>query len=90
MPRQHLGLLLAGLAAGDSLGSTSEFSSLGEALDLYRKFSSKGWPFAHVGGGRFEWGPGQPTEDTEMAVCMVRSFLAHDVFDPEDFAGRLV
>jgi len=90
MAKEHLGLLFAGLAVGDSLGSTSEFTSREEVLKLYEKHREKGWPFRHVGEGYFKWRPGQPTDDSEMAACMVRSYLERGSFDPGDVAGRLV
>ncbi len=90
MAKEHLGMLFAGLAAGDSLGSTSEFTSREEVLSLYKKHSGDGWPFSHVGGGYFNWRPGQPTDDTETAVRMVRSFIEHGSFNPDDLADRLV
>lgn len=64
-PHDHaLGALL-GVAAGDSLGATLEFTSpnLGEPLtDI-------------VGGGAFGWRPGQPTDDTDLTVAVVRGYL---------------
>lgn len=90
MPRQHLGLLLAGLAAGDSLGSTSEFMSREEVLDLYAEHRKEGWPFRHVGGGHFGWRPGEPTDDTQMAACIVSSFIEKGEFVPDDIARRFV
>ncbi len=88
MAKEHLGLLVAGLAAGDSLGSTAEFTSREDVLNLYDKFKSKGWPFVHVGGGYFNWRPGQPTDDANTAIEMVRSFLERGVFDPDDISAR--
>ena len=90
MAKEHLGLLFKGLAAGDSLGSTSEFTSRDEVLKLYEKYKDQGWPFRHVGGGYFKWNPGQLTDDAESAVCIVKSFLKRGEFDPEDIAKRLV
>jgi len=90
MAREHLGLLLAGHAVGDSLGSTSEFMSREEVLKLYGEKKSSGWPFAHIGGGHFKWRPGQATDDTQMACIMVRSYIEKGEFDPADIAARLV
>ena len=85
-----LGLLLAGLAAGDSLGSTSEFVAQSRIPELYRKYRDQGWPFRQVGGGSFGWKPGQPTDDTDMALCLVRSYRELGRFDGEDVSRRFV
>ena len=85
-----LRLLLTGLAAGDSLGSTTEFADRAEVLAAYRRFSPLGWPFAQVGGGAFDWEPGAPTDDTAMALCLVRSFRELGRFDGADVARRFV
>lgn len=61
-----LGAML-GLALGDALGATTEFMS--------RREIRKRWPHGHreiVGGGAFGWAPGQVTDDTDMALCIVR------------------
>ncbi|HEX8692525.1 MAG TPA: ADP-ribosylglycohydrolase family protein [Longimicrobium sp.] len=85
-----LGLLLAGLAAGDSLGSTSEFCDRAGVLEAYRRHAARGWPFAQAGGGAFGLAPGAPTDDTELALCLVRSFREHGRFDGDDVARRMV
>jgi len=79
---------MSGLAAGDSLGATSEFLPLSAIPELYCKYKDRGWPFRQVGGGC--WQPGEPTDDTDMAMCMVRSFLELGKFDGEDIAQRFV
>lgn len=86
----HLKLLATGLAAGDSLGSTSEFVPRAEMPALYRRLASTGWPFRQVGGGTFNWKPGEPTDDTDMAMCLVRSFLRCGRFDGADVAREFV
>jgi ADP-ribosylglycohydrolase len=90
MAREHLGLLLAGLAAGDSLGSTSEYMSHDEIIGLYGQYGPNGWPFRHVGGGHFLWMPGEATDDSQMAACMVRSYLKKGKFVPEHVAEEFV
>ncbi|MCX6647715.1 MAG: ADP-ribosylglycohydrolase family protein [bacterium] len=90
MAKKHLGLLFKGLAVGDSLGTTSKFTSREEVLTLYEQYKEKGWPFRHVGNGYFKVRPGQLSDDAVSAVCMVRSYLQHGKFDPEDIAVRLV
>lgn len=56
-----------GLALGDALGATLEFMSRDEIRRRY--------PHGHreiVGGGPFDWAPGQVTDDTDMALCLKR------------------
>lgn len=58
---------LLGLALGDALGATTEFMSRSE---IRRR-----WPRGHreiIGGGAFGWAKGAVTDDTEMALCIVR------------------
>ena len=57
---------LLGVHCGDSLGATFEFSApnTGEPLrDI-------------VGGGPFEWQPGQATNDTDLTICVARAYAA--------------
>ncbi|OPY50585.1 MAG: ADP-ribosylglycohydrolase [Methanosaeta sp. PtaU1.Bin112] len=90
MKNDLLRRLLAGLAAGDSLGSTSEFVAQREVPGVYHRMKGQGWPFKQVGGGHAGWNPGDPTDDTEMAFCMVRSFVRRGRFDPQDVAQEFV
>ena len=90
MARKHLGLLFRGLAAGDSLGTTSKFTSREEVLNLYEKYKQEGWPFRHIGDGYFKTRPGQLSDDTGSVLCMLRSYQDRSEFDPEDIAQRLV
>ncbi|PQP85446.1 ADP-ribosylglycohydrolase [Paenibacillus sp. PCH8] len=69
---------LIGLAAGDALGTTVEFSSPGtfEAVtDI-------------VGGGVFGLKAGQWTDDTSMALCLAESLIRHENFDAGDQMRR--
>lgn len=87
---QKLRLLMLSLAAGDSLGSTSEFCEQAEIPSVYRRHKAEGWPFKQVGQGAFNWKPGEPTDDSAMAMCIVRSFIDRGAFDPSDIATRFV
>lgn len=79
----HLRLLLSGLAAGDSLGSTSEFADAPGVAAAYARHEAAGWPFRQVGGGPFGWEPGDPTDDTDLAMCVVRTVVRDGGrFDP--------
>jgi hypothetical protein len=84
----QLRLLLTGLAAGDSLGTTAEFIPREDVPRIYARRRDSGWPFRQAGGNG--WDVGEPTDDTDMALCIARSFLDLDRFDGEDVAGRLV
>ncbi|MCE3608446.1 ADP-ribosylglycohydrolase family protein [Massilia sp. P8910] len=69
---------LLGLACGDAVGTTVEFSPRGS--------------FAPVtdmsGGGPFMLKPGQWTDDTSMALCLAESFLTKGAFDAADQINR--
>ncbi|NMO94604.1 ADP-ribosylglycohydrolase family protein [Paenibacillus lemnae] len=69
---------LFGLAAGDALGTTVEFSPPGTFE-----------PVADMtGGGVFHLQAGQWTDDTSMALCLADSLLSAPGFDPEDQMKR--
>jgi ADP-ribosylglycohydrolase len=69
---------LLGLAVGDALGTTLEFS---------RRDSRP--PVADmVGGGPFGLAPGQWTDDTSMALCLADSLLACNGIDQRDLMER--
>ena len=71
---------LLGLAAGDALGTTLEFSSPGsfEPIDDI------------VGGGPFNLKPGEWTDDTSLALCLADSLIEGRGFDPVDQLTRYV
>ncbi len=69
---------LLGLAAGDALGTTLEFSAPG-SFDPIDDM---------VGGGPFGLRAGQWTDDTSMALCLATSLLESGGFDPVDQMGR--
>ena len=69
---------LLGLAVGDALGTTLEFTSPG-AFE----------PVADmVGGGPFGLEPGQWTDDTSMALCLGESLVDCRGFEPRDQLER--
>lgn len=74
---RYLGAML-GLACGDAIGTTVEFSPRGS--------------FAQVtdmtGGGPFRLQAGQWTDDTSMALCLAESLLTKGGFDPADQMAR--
>jgi ADP-ribosylglycohydrolase len=71
---------LLGLAAGDALGATLEFTSRSAVVPIDDM----------VGGGPFGLEPGQWTDDTSMALCLAESLLACGGFDPADQMQRYV
>ena len=71
---------LLGLAVGDALGTTLEFStrdSLPHHIEM-------------TGGGPFRLAPGQWTDDTAMALALADSLVAAPGFDPNDLMTRFV
>lgn len=86
VPTRGRGALL-GLAVGDALGTTLEFSSpqvppLPRLLDgPHREMT---------GGGPFRLPPGQVTDDTQMACCLKASLMANGQLEPEDVGRRYV
>lgn len=74
---RYLGCLL-GLAAGDALGTTVEFSPPGTFAPLTDM----------VGGGPFSLNAGEWTDDTSMALCLAESLVTTGDFDPADQMDR--
>lgn len=72
---------LVGLACGDALGGPAEeipgFPS--KAIKPVTEM---------IGGGNFGLRIGQVTDDSEMALCIVRSLLENQGFDPADIADK--
>jgi ADP-ribosyl-[dinitrogen reductase] hydrolase len=74
---RFLGCLL-GLAAGDAVGTTVEFSTRGSFE-----------PVTGInGGGPFNLQPGQWTDDTSMTLCIAASLLETGGFDARDQMER--
>jgi ADP-ribosylglycohydrolase len=69
---------LIGLAAGDALGTTIEFSAR-DSRPLVTDI---------VGGGPFGLKPGEWTDDTSMAMCLASSLVEQGCFDPVDQMQR--
>ena len=76
--RYHGALL--GLAAGDALGTTLEFTRKGQVEPIDDM----------IGGGPFGLPPGYWTDDTSMALCLAESLVERDAFDPHDQMTRYV
>ena len=65
---------LLGLAVGDAVDTALEFKSPGSFKPIHDM----------VGGGPFNLKPGEWTDDTSMALCLVTSLLEKKKFDPQD------
>lgn len=74
-----LGCLL-GLAVGDAVGTTLEFT----ARDSRPRLSDM------IGGGPFGLEPGEWTDDTSMAIALGHSLLGHETLDQTDLMTRFV
>jgi ADP-ribosyl-[dinitrogen reductase] hydrolase len=71
---------MLGLAVGDALGTTLEFS----VRDEHPHHAEM------TGGGPFRLKPGQWTDDTSMALALADSFVAHPDLDARDLMDRFV
>lgn len=71
---------LLGLAVGDAVGTTLEFSR----RDAHPPLTDM------VGGGPFRLRPGEWTDDTSMALCLADSLIACDGLDQRDLMERFV
>lgn len=76
--RAHGALL--GLAVGDALGTTLEFTRR-DTQPLHTEMT---------GGGPFDLKPGEWTDDTAMALALADSLISCSGFDPHDLATRFV
>ena len=74
-----LGCLL-GLAVGDAIGTTLEFT----ARDARPPLADM------IGGGPFHLHPGEWTDDTSMALCLADSLIASGGLDQRDLMERFV
>ena len=76
--------VLLGLACGDALGRPVEFSSASEISAAHGQLDEM------VGHGTWNQPAGTITDDTEQALCIARSLVDHQAFDPADVAERFV
>lgn len=76
-----------GAAVGDALGAPFEF---GAPLAYRTKYPLPviGDRGEMTGGGGFGWAPGEFTDDTQMALALAESMLAHDGIDSTDLWQR--
>jgi ADP-ribosylglycohydrolase len=76
----HFHGALLGLAVGDAVGTTLEFTTPGTFEPITNM----------VGGGPFSLQAGQWTDDTSMALCLATSLVETGQFDPSDQMERYV
>ncbi|MES2894994.1 MAG: ADP-ribosylglycohydrolase family protein [Pseudomonadota bacterium] len=76
--RAHGALL--GLAVGDALGTTLEFTQR-DSTPHHTEM---------IGGGPFRLEPGVWTDDTSMALCLAENLLAAGEVAPRDLMGRFI
>ncbi|MCD2204557.1 ADP-ribosylglycohydrolase family protein [Halobacterium sp. KA-6] len=76
--------ILLGLACGDALGRPVEFSSATQIEAEHGQLAEM------VGYGTWNQPAGTITDDTEQALCIARSLVDHQGFDPADIAARFV
>ncbi|MBK6685611.1 MAG: ADP-ribosylglycohydrolase family protein [Deltaproteobacteria bacterium] len=70
---------LLGLAVGDAVGTTQEFSRPGDRLPFPQL--NLGPQTDLVGGGPFDLPAGHTTDDTQMAVCLARTLRGAEHLD---------
>lgn len=74
--------LFIGAAVGDALGAPFEFRRAGTYLEEFPSpvFGGIG---EMIGGGTFDWNPGEFTDDTQMALALALSVLENGYFDAD-------
>lgn len=82
-PDRARGVLL-GLACGDALGRPVEFRSASAISAEHGRLDEMVWH------GSWNQPAETITDDTEQALCIARSLVEHQAFDPADIAERFV
>ena len=72
-----------GAAVGDALGAPFEFGAAGGYSARFPE-SVIGGTGEMIGGGHFNWGPGEFTDDTQMSIALGESLIARNGFDADD------
>ena len=76
--------VLLGLACGDALGRPVEFETPARILAQYGEVTEM------LANGTWGKPAGTVTDDTDMALCLARSLVDREAFDPDDVAERFV
>ena len=74
--------MLLGLHVGDSLGATLEFQDA-----IWDKVN---WQRDIIGGGHYNWAPGDPTDDTDLMLCVLRSIISPIEFSFEELQNNFI
>lgn len=69
---------LFGVHAGDSLGATHEFQPW---ASIHRPDNPEWRLRSIIGGGTFNWKPGDTTDDTDLTVAVLRAYVRPEGFD---------
>lgn len=78
---------VVGGAVGDALGAPFEFGPAGWYSERFPE-PVLGGTGELVGGGAFDWAPGEFTDDTQMAIALAESIIACDGLDADDVWTR--
>ena len=84
--RRAIGAVV-GSAVGDALGAPFEFGPPGQYRRRFPEPVLDGVG-EMVGGGTFDWAPGEFTDDTQMALVQAESLLARGGVDGADLFRR--
>lgn len=76
-----------GAAVGDALGAPFEFGPAGRWSERFPEPVLDGMG-EMIGGGAFQWAPGEFTDDTQMAVIVAESLLARGGIDRDHQFAR--
>ena len=79
--------VVLGAAVGDALGAPFEFAPRGTFSERLpgRRPDGVG---DMIGGGAFDWAPGEFTDDTQMGLALAASLLGRGGYDPDDLWDR--
>ena len=80
---------LLGAAVGDALGAPFEFREAGLWSATFPE-PVIGGTGEMIGGGSFNWKPGEFTDDTQMTLAIAQSLLEHGAYVPSDVFQRFV
>ncbi|MEY2641423.1 MAG: hypothetical protein RLZZ368_70, partial [Actinomycetota bacterium] len=71
---------LIGACVGDALGAPFEFGP-SHAFSTRFPVALMGTATEMIGGGAFNWAPGEFTDDSQMMLALAESLLAHGALD---------